>query len=318
MPTTLQELDKEYIPTHWETPNCPFCGEVSFHLIERFGPDHRYHSVECDSCSLAYMNPRPRYDEEFLRIAYDSYADNDEVFNKFKQQILKSPDAHESDVRLTIEDLNPSDVAMLKENMDVVRFFEERYGRKGRFLDVGCATGFMCLAAVERGWSAVGIDISKPMVEFMTKVLGITGFAGQYHQTREVAQEGPFDVIYCSHVIEHIPNPNDWCEKFSEQLAEGGILCLQVPANNSPERRIKRILKRLGLKKDDWKLWRTPDHLYEPSIGPVKALLARHGLKIVDWETYSRKDLLNQSFLSKLRHRWLKAGNNLRIIAQKS
>jgi SAM-dependent methyltransferase len=309
MPTTLKDLGKEYIPSTWESPSCPFCNESRYEVIERFGPNHRYNSVECQGCGLAYLNPRPLYDEEFLSIAYDAYADNDSIFQKFKG--IPNP-------TFSLDTLSPSERSMLEGNEELIQFFEQRLGRVGRFLDVGCATGFVCLAAQRRGWRATGIDISAPMVDFMVRVLGIPGFAGQYHQTPELDALAPFDVIYCSHVIEHIPNPNEWCAQFSKHLAPDGLLCLQIPANNSPERRLKRLSKRLGLKKDNWELWRTPDHLFEPSMGPLRTLLARNGLEVIDWETYSRKDLLNQSFASKLRHRWLKSGNNLRVMARKA
>jgi len=57
----------------------------------------------------------------------------------------------------------------------------------------------------------------------------------------------PLDVIYCSHVIEHIPDPSHWMRRFREVMALDGVLCLAVPNMNSIDRRRKRLLKCLGL-----------------------------------------------------------------------
>lgn len=316
MATSLKAENKEYIPKEWEYPHCPFCDEKNFREIEKLGPDHRYTSVECNNCKLAYLHPRPKYDDEFLEIAYGSYADDADVYQKFKNNGGIPEEKTMGDILLN--DLSENERKSLNNNFEFFLRIEKEFNlKKGKFLDVGCATGLTCLGAKKAGWQPTGIDISESMVRFMVDVLGIPGFVGQYHELSPVNEMAPFDLIYSSHVLEHIPNPNEWCQRFHKHLRPGGLLCLQTPANNSPDRVLKRVAKRLKLKKDNWELWRTPDHLFEPSIFPMKMLLNKHGFKILKWETYSRSDNLNQNFMSKVRHQWLKSGNNLRIFAIK-
>jgi len=134
--------------------------------------------------------------------------------------------------------------------------------RKGRLLAIGSNTGLFLRVAQDSGWQAMGVEVSKTMVEIACREFGVEAIAGDW-----MAQKSsePLDVIYCSHVIEHIPDPSHWMWRFREVMALGGALCLAVPNVNSIDRRWKRSLKCLGLSRDRWERWRTPDHLYEPS-----------------------------------------------------
>src|SRR5690606_22127216 len=127
--------------------------------------------------------------------------------------------------------------------------------------EIGCSTGFFCKTAMDIGWEVVGIDISPTTVGLAQKEFGINALCGDWIQLRP---PGKFDAIYCSHTIEHIPNPKDWLMEMKNAIHDDGVICIEVPNMESIDRKFKRSLKRLGLKKDNWAGWRTPDHLYEP------------------------------------------------------
>lgn len=291
----LREQNKEYVPHKIEHVSCPFCGGKIHTPHEDFGHKLQFSYVQCGHCSLVYLNPRPAYDEEYLKTAYDAYSDTN-------YHVTHGGELNE-DERGVVDDWKK-----------MIALFEKVLGRKGRILEVGCATGLFLLAAKEMGWETYGIDISVPMIEHMVNVQKIEGQAGQYHEMMGLTDKGKFDVIFSSHVIEHIPVPNIWMDKFKDELVDDGILCLQVPNQYSPERVFKRFLKKLKLKRENWEKWRTPDHLYEPHHKSMRYLIEKHGFKIHSYETYSRKDIMNEKFVSKIRHRWLKVGSNLRYI----
>ena len=73
--------------------------------------------------------------------------------------------------------------------------------------------------------------------------------------------------------------------RFREVLKPDGVLCLSVPNMQSIDRKFKRLLKRLGLKRDKWQPWRTPDHLYEPDEKSMRAFFERQGFELI--RTYS-------------------------------
>jgi 2-polyprenyl-3-methyl-5-hydroxy-6-metoxy-1,4-benzoquinol methylase len=291
---TPENLRPEYVPAAWEEVACPFCGGTQARHHEWFGTKRRYEYVECRGCSLVYQKRRARYDEHFLSAAYHGYGD-------------ACPHV------LNHGELNAEERALVESYRELVREIERALGRKGKILDIGCATGLFLLAAREEGWTPYGIDISSPMVKFMREVFHIPGQCGQYEEM-DLTAAGPFDVLYCSHVIEHIPNPVGWVEKFRRDLAPDGLLLLNVPNQYSADRVVKRFAKRIGLGKDNWAPWRTPDHLYEPHFKPMKKLLEGRGFRIQDHYTYSRKN--RDSFGQRIYQKKLRWGSNLRIFAR--
>ncbi|MBL7663865.1 MAG: methyltransferase domain-containing protein [Bacteriovoracaceae bacterium] len=294
MQTTQTSSKPEFNPSKWEAPPCPFCGSTSFRGHEKYGANHRFTYVKCNDCTLVYQNPRPFYDTNFTAFAYDSYFVT-------KHYHVQHPGQ-----------FNEKELKLIEDNKNIMRNLEKLLGRKGRMLEIGSCTGLLLLAAKQLGWDCFGIDISAPMVKFMVDTYGIPGVAGQYDQLTQIKNE-KFDLIYCSHVIEHIPNPNEWMECFKKNLAPNGIVFIQVPNQYAPDRVLKRVAKDLGLKKDKWHPSRTPDHLYEPHISSMKYLIHKHGGKIIFLETYSRDDMCNKNVISKIRHNVLKWGNNLRV-----
>ena len=293
--TTLREGNTEYIPKIMENVNCLFCGADNHKIHERFGHKKQYSYVQCRKCALIYLNPRPKYDEEFLEIAYDEYGKN-------SYHVLNNGQLSD-DERKGVE----------KEKR-LFQEIEDKIGRKGKILDIGCATGLFLYGIRELGWEVTGIDISVPMINFTNDIFKIEAYAGQYEDI-DLGTSGPFDVIYCSHVIEHIPNPYIWMSKFKKDLTPEGILCLQIPNQYSLGRVIQRFLKNIKLRKNKWAIWRTPDHLFEPHAASLKYLIDKCGYNIVDMYTYSRKTQDRKLTWPQLFfHHTLKLGSNYRLL----
>lgn len=265
MATTLTEENKEYRPSHWETVPCPFCGCVRARLLERFGYEHRYQYVRCVDCGLAYQNPRPAYTNEFVETAYEVYTTSADDFQKDGELTRRGQ-------------------VVYREYSHIVSEIETLSGvRGGRLLEIGCNTGFFCKVARDRGWQPVGVEVSRSMAELAHRTYGIETRAGDW---MSMDYGAPFDVIYCSHVIEHIPDPRGWMRRFREVMAPGGIVCLSVPNMRSIDRIFKRALKRAGLKRDHWAKWRTPDHLYEPCEKSMLRFFDSCGFEVIRRYTY--------------------------------
>ncbi len=295
MATTLTEANQEYVPRAWEDVACMFCGSRRNRLLEKFGPQSRYRYVRCDDCGLAYLNPRPRYDKEFVETAYGVYESTVEKLWR--------------DGRLTDEGRRQYDwyARLLAEMASVT-------GRKGRLLEIGCHLGFFLKVAGEHGWQATGVDISPTMTRLGRETFGVNAVCGNWLEMdlMQGIDGGLYDFIYCSHTIEHVPNPADWVDRFAKLLAPGGTLCLEVPNMQSLDRRFKRALKRVGLRKDRWQGWRTPDHLFEPCERSFAPFLRSKGWKIIGLTTYSRKTFKTGP-VQRLMHKTLRIGSNLRF-----
>jgi len=292
MATTLTADNKAYLPKSWEVVPCPFCGDDKYRIHEYFGPEEKYRYVQCRHCQLIYSSPRPKYDAEFVETAYEVY---DTQSHHIKNKGI----------------LNEGEKALVERHKITLSQIEVFLRRKGKILDIGCATGLFLYAAREIGWSVCGLDISPSMTDFLQKGFQIKAYCGQYHEL-DLSADGPFDVIHCSHVIEHIPNPNAWMQKFKTDLLPDGILVLNVPNQYSIDRIFKRGLKTLGVSKDKWDTWRTPDHLYEPHKESMEYFIENNGFERLDYFTYSSRETDRPGFSDRLLHKKLKWGSKLR------
>jgi 2-polyprenyl-3-methyl-5-hydroxy-6-metoxy-1,4-benzoquinol methylase len=258
-------------------------------VYERFGDQQQYTYVMCQSCQLIYQSPRPKYDDSFVYDAYEFYADDDVKFDA----------SGESFMGQTKEDYEREVAELLK--YDTIR---------SAVLDVGCATGDFLSVAQNHYQSIHGLDVSSRMAAVVKRRLGTDISLCSFDQLQTDQQ---YSCIRISHVIEHIPNPHDWLRKAKTMTMEGGIVVINVPNMFSADRRFKLALKKAGLRKGNWQPWRTPDHLYQPTVAAMMKLFEMNDYDVLDYYTYSRKDITATSPWSKLYQRKWKIGSNLRF-----
>ena len=133
----------------------------------------------------------------------------------------------------------------------------------GKVLDIGCGDGELLNLFVKKGWKSTGIEISQakitsldPAIRFFNSML--------YDVDR--AQLGRFDIINTSFVLEHVPNPLEFCAYIHDHLLEpGGIFVCEVPNDFTLIQ--KAVLAKT--KKDE----------YWVAFDPLEALLMKAGLK---------------------------------------
>jgi 2-polyprenyl-3-methyl-5-hydroxy-6-metoxy-1,4-benzoquinol methylase len=288
-----------YVPDRWETVNCPFCDANKPGVYERFGSELQYTYVKCANCGLIYCNPRPAYNQHFIDSAYASYyqyADN-----------------------MTVDDLNSineSSVKMFNKEIDhLVKYDKARTG----VLDIGSGMGTFLLAAKKYYPNNIeGLDVSQKMADFVKRNIGVNV---RIQQFENFFPEVKYSLIHMSHVLEHVPNPNQWIAHARELLESGGILVINVPNKLAIGNRFQHFFYKVGIKRqfaNDWnEPSRTPDHLFEPTIKSMKYLLGKHGFEILEHYTYSRRDpVSNSSLWSRLVNRGLKQGTNLAFITR--
>jgi SAM-dependent methyltransferase len=286
MVTKLTAKNAEFKPARWEDVSCPFCGARSAKVFERFGYEHKFTYQKCRDCSLVFQNPRPVYDQEFIETAYEVYSSSNNEHWDGKE-------------------LTPKGRIVHAEYTHILGEIEAHLGRKGRILDIGSNTGTFIKAAKDAGWKETGVEISGSMTEIARRDYGVNALAGDW---TTIPFSEKFDAIYCSHVIEHIPDPLRWMALFKENLTPGGIVCLSVPNMQSIDRKYKRVLKRVGLRKDKWKPWQTPDHLYEPCEKSFRFMIDKAGYDLIRTYTYPSEWRGDASFAHKLMHFWLRSG----------
>lgn len=105
--------------------------------------------------------------------------------------------------------------------------FQVDPGRVRRYLEVGCGFGYaLDFARWAFGWEGRGVDPS-PLAEAGRQALGLdivpVILAGG------VEAKGGRDIVFCSEVIEHVPDPRDFVRALGRHLAEDGALILTTP-----------------------------------------------------------------------------------------
>jgi SAM-dependent methyltransferase len=221
-------------------PLCPACESAA----HEFFTEHEGMTLyRCRGCATVYLHPMP--DEAALAALYTDAYDGalSGYFSKVDKKLRRS------------------------------RMRMKRLARRipgGQFLDVGCNGGFMVEAARERGFDAHGIELDPVSVRYAREHYPKNGyFEGRIE---DYAPDAPFDLIYSSEVIEHVPEVSGFVAAIARLLKPGGHLYVTTP-DISHWRRPRRLT--------DWDGFCPPSHCIFFTPSSLKALLTRHGLETV-------------------------------------
>ena len=103
----------------------------------------------------------------------------------------------------------------------------EPFRKTGRILDIGCSAAFFMHLAQKRGWKAKGVEIAPWAAEFSRKELGVDVFNGMLQDAN--LENDSFDVVFSSHVMEHIGQPLTLLREMARVLRPGGAHVTVVP-----------------------------------------------------------------------------------------
>jgi ubiquinone/menaquinone biosynthesis C-methylase UbiE len=143
-------------------------------------------------------------------------------------------------------------------------------------LDVGSSVGCVVEAARERGWDAVGADLSFAAVQFCRKRgLPCEVFDGMTLPFRD----GSFDVLTSWHVIEHVADVESTLAEWFRVLRPGGVMALETPDASAP------IVRWRGAKYR--KFW-APEHSYTFTPDTLAAFVERAGFELLARPVFGR------------------------------
>jgi 2-polyprenyl-3-methyl-5-hydroxy-6-metoxy-1,4-benzoquinol methylase len=96
-----------------------------------------------------------------------------------------------------------------------------------RFLDVGCNIGCAVEAARWNGFTATGIELNSEAVKIARQNFPNNQFLQS--TIDELTATQTFDIVYCTEVVEHVPDTSKFIESLARALVPGGILFLSTP-----------------------------------------------------------------------------------------
>ncbi len=190
--------------------DCPACDASEGRIVARF---EKRTYVRCANCGMIYLRsfetprdyPEDYFFEEYRRQYGRTYLEDAPYIRKTGHRRLEE--------------------------------IERAGAHSGapRLVDLGCAYGPFLSAAAERGYDAVGVDVSGAAVAYVVSELGLPAFcmtleelAFPAERPRELESEGAA-VVTMWYVIEHLPDLEGALSAVSELLEPGGVFAFSTP-----------------------------------------------------------------------------------------
>ena len=163
----------------------------------------------CSACDLLFRTPTDTraHSNQFYQSDYTEDSVTELPSSKSLQHMIASGFS-------TKGDLGPY-VNLIK------RFFKDK---SVKLVDYGCSWGYNTWKFERAGFKTSGVEISRPRCDF--------GRANLHIDARYTAGEldSDFDVVFSSHVFEHVPSPRDSFADAKRLLGnKGGLLIVITP-----------------------------------------------------------------------------------------
>lgn len=150
----------------------------------------------------------------------------------------------------------------------ILKKINKLFPKKGKLLEVGCATGGFLELAKKSGWDVKGVEPSKWAASIASKTYKIPVFQGLLENAK--FKDDSFDVVVVLDVIEHVSSPRELLQNIKRLLKKNGIVCIVTPNIGGV---IPRILG------EKWWHIRS-DHIFYFNDETIKTLLFSEGFRV--------------------------------------
>jgi len=113
----------------------------------------------------------------------------------------------------------------------------KKYFKNGKILEYGCGSGFFIKKFSSHVYQKMVFDISDYA---MQQTLKNNPYAEPIKNPSKEIKKGSLNAIAALHVLEHIVDPADTLQLFSNKLSKNGILFFTVPNMSSLGRSMKK------------------------------------------------------------------------------
>ena len=112
-------------------------------------------------------------------------------------------------------------------------YFKRFLSKKKTILDIGSGTGVSCILLEKKGYQIIGVDPDKKNSDLINSRLEKGKCINCFFENLEIDEK--VDVIWITHVLEHLPDPTELLVKCKEWLKKDGLICIAVPDCENPE-----------------------------------------------------------------------------------
>ncbi len=244
---------------------CRLCGSSAGKTLFR-ATDRLYHTtdrtfdlVECGGCGLIRLSPRPTASEAATYYPGNYWFDPAEstagrLEELYRRWVLRD---HVRFVTRALQDVEEG----------------------GVILDIGCGGGLFPGMLRERGYRAMGLDLSQDAAALAWKRHGVPAVAGEL--SRSPIAPNTCAAVTMFHVLEHLDHPECYLRQAHDLLRPGGRLIVQVPNAASWQ---------FALLGAAWNGVDTPRHYHLFRDSDLEKLLVKCGFKSLRKKYFSLRD----------------------------
>ena len=288
MELNIQKTCKKSSQLSTSNPNyrCPLCnspGEFSFQGRDLlYNKTKTYQYMECINCNAVFQYPFPTPTEirEFYPDDYSAYKKLDKP-KQHRYSDLSVLHYKYGYTHLHVPWLFRLFASMISafRQRDVIPFVPN-----GKALDIGCGNGKFMRTMNSIGWQFEGVEFNPIAVEICHKA-GLKVFHGDLKSA--AFKNNSFDLISARHIIEHIPDPENFMGEIARILKNGGRIVIRTPNSQALGRRW------FGAK---WFANEVPRHLILYNLHNLNMLAERHGLRLIIEKTFTTPKIILNSW----------------------
>jgi len=229
---------------------------------------------KCKNCGLVFtdkdsikIKPKNLYNIVYFEVTNKSFFEN---------------------CKIDYEEKNSKRIKRFKRRLSLIN----RYTKKGKILDVGCATGVFLDIAKKNGWDTYGIDISDYASRYAREKFKLNVKRGELHKVKY--SKNYFDVVTMWDFIEHVPNPDQIIKETNKIIKNNGLLYILTINEDSLMVKLADFIYFISFKKIKWplELSHPIHHIHHFSEKTLIMLLEKHGFRIL-WKKKSEMPIEN-------------------------
>ena len=182
--------------------SCPYCSSNAKIILKTICFKNKNISVSrCKKCDFVYL---------------------DHQLSKLQDLYNENYWEAENTINDKVEKYNESQYFRIKKTINIIKKYSKN--KTVCILDVGCGDGRFMKSA-KSFFEVSGIEFDKKMkLSVIDKNLDI-----RYGKFEKMTFKKKYDIVFLSHVIEHLPNPNLYLKKIHQILKPSGLLFILCP-----------------------------------------------------------------------------------------
>lgn len=224
---------------------CDVCGSEAGRLFKRVG---EWYLERCAGCGVVRLNPRPS-ERDLERLYSENYYVDHDLQDDHTPEVVE----YEIDLR-----------------MESAARLRGEVGEPCRWLDIGCASGYLIAAGKRLGCDVEGVEISEWAARFAVEQLALRVFCGSLDEYVKTSPRSSFNLVTAMAYLEHSPHPQEDLRLMARLLEPGGAVVIRVP-NMAGFDRVWHG--------PSWRGWSLPYHQYHFTPKDVLGILKRAELR---------------------------------------